>query len=145
MKKVLFLTLLMGMMMGCQPAEKGEPDILDIPADEYVWEEVGAIIELPEGTMENCDVTVDEDGAVWFSFRDGGDTAFWLRAYEKGVETPMEEQLGVFTLGETETHTIQIMTSTCGTLNNEKIRDLWDMMRAKAAQMTEENILILEQ
>lgn len=144
MKKLLLLTLLMGMMAGCQPVEKREPDIRDIPADEYVWEEVGAIIELPEGTMENCDVTVGKDGTVWFELKDGGDAVFWLMAYEKGVETPMEEQLGVFTLGETDTHIIQVMTSTCGTLNNEEIRDLWDEMRAKVAEMTEENIVLLK-
>ena len=145
MKKLLLLTLLMGMLTGCQPAEKGEPDILDIPADEYVWEEVGATILLPEGTMEHCDVHIAESGALWFDFKEGGDTAFWLEAWEKGVEEPMEEQLGVFTLGETDTHVIQVLTSTCGTLNNEAIRDLWDEMREKAAQMTEEDIILTEE
>lgn len=32
--------------------------------------------------------------------------------------------------------------SACGTLNNEKIRPLWEEMRMKAAEMTEENILL---
>ena len=118
---------------------------MDIPKDEYVWAEAGATILLPEGTMTYCDVHIAESGALWFDFKDGGDTAFWLEAWEKGVEEPLEEQLGVFTLGETNTHVIQVMTSTCGTLNNEKIRPLWEEMRKKAVEMTEENILLMQQ
>lgn len=144
MKKLFCLLLCFGLCTGCQPAETGEPDIKDIPKDEYVWEEVGATILLPEGTMEYCDVQA-ESGALWFDFKDGGDTAFWLEAWEKGVEEPMEEQLGVFTLGETDTHVIQVLTSTCGTLNNEKMRDLWEEMREKAMEMSEENIILPEQ
>ncbi|WP_458406741.1 hypothetical protein [Anaerotignum sp.] len=144
MKKLLCLLLTFGLLTGCQPAEQGEPDIKDIPKDEYVWEEVGATILLPEGTMEYCDVHIAESGALWFDFKEGGDTAFWLEAWEKGTEEPLEEQLGVFTLGETDTHIIQVLTSTCGTLNNEEIRPLWEEMRAKAAEMTEENIMISE-
>lgn len=148
MKKVLCLLLLFGLLSGCQPVKMAEPAFKDTPADVYLWEEVGATILLPEGTMEVCDVTVAKDsgaGTVWFQFKDGGDAAFWLKAYKKDTDadSPIaEEQLGVRTLGETETHVIQVMTSTCGTLNNEKIRPLWEEMRMKAAQMTEENIMI---
>ena len=156
MKKLLCLLLALGLLTGCQPMDEGDPDSYEIPADEYVWEDVGATILLPEGTMEHCNVTVRKDsgaGVVWFEFKDGGDAAFWLKAYEKpsddfcGLPTqePLEEQLGVFTLGETDTHTLQVMTSTCGTLNNEEIRPLWEEMRAKAAEMTEENIILFEQ
>ena len=144
MRKLFCLLLCLGLLTGCQPVETGEPAPVDLPKDEYVWEEVGATILLPEGTMTHCDVHVSESGALWFDFKNGGDTAFWLEAREKGVEEPMEEQLGVFTLGETDTHIIQVMTSTCGTLNNEKMRDLWTEMREKAAEMTEENILRME-
>ena len=144
MKKLLCLLLSLLCLTGCQPMDEGDPDSYEIPADEYVWEEVGATILLPEGTMTHCDVHVSESGALWFDFKDGGDTAFWLEAREKGVEEPIEEQLGVFTLGETDTHIIQVMTSTCGTLNNEKMRDLWAEMRQKAAEMTEENIVLTE-
>ena len=105
--------------------------------------------------MEHCNVTVAKDsgaGVIWFELKDGGDAAFWLKAYEKpsddlcGLPTqkPLEEQLGVFTLGETDTHILQVMTSTCGTLNNEEIRPLWDEMRQKAWEMTEENIVLLK-
>ena len=147
MKKVLCLLLLFGLLSGCQPAKMIEPEIKDTPADVYLWEEVGATILLPEGTMEFCDVTVAKDsgaGTVWFQFKDGGDTAFWLKAYGKDSDwdSPLVEQLGARTLGETETHIIQVMTSTCGTLNNEEIRPLWEEMRTKVAQMTEENIMI---
>ena len=143
MKKWLCLILCLGLFTGCQPMDEGDPDSYEIPADEYVWEEVGATILLPEGTMEYCDVHIAESGALWFDFHDGGDTAFWLEAYEKGVEEPLEEQLGVFTLGETETHVIQVMTSTCGTLNREEVRPIWEELRQGAAEMTEENILLL--
>ncbi|MBQ5589266.1 MAG: hypothetical protein IIU70_03855, partial [Anaerotignum sp.] len=142
MKKLLCLLLFLLCLAGCQPMDEGDPDSYEIPADEYHWAEVGATILLPEGTMEHCDVHMAESGALWFDFHDGGDTAFWLEAWEKGAEEPLEEQLGVFTLGETDTHIIQVMTSTCGTLNNEKIRPLWEEMRAKAAEMTEENIVL---
>ena len=150
MKKIVFLFLCFGLLTGCQPAEQGEPEPMDIiPADEYIWEEVGATILLPTGTMEVCDVTVRKDsgaGVIRFDFKDGGDTAFWLKAYEKNLcAVPLAEQLGVFTLGETGTHIIQVMTSTCGTLNNEEIRPLWEEMRAKAWEMTEANIVFLEQ
>ena len=162
MKKLLCLLLCFGLLTGCQPAEQGEPDIHDIPpeelshwkdidyaeppADEYIWEDVGAMILLPTGTMEYCDVTVRKDsgaGVICFDFKDGGDTAFWLKAYGKDSDwdSPLEEQLGVFTLGETDTHIIQVMTSTCGTLNNEEIRPLWEEMRQKAWEMTEANIV----
>ena len=149
MKKLLCLLLMLGLLSGCQPVETGEPNIKDVPADVYLWEEVGATILLPEGTREYCDVTVAKDsgaGAVWFQFKDGGDAAFWLKAYAKDTDadSPVpEEQLGVFTLGETDTHIIQVMTSTCGTLNNEAIRPLWEEMRQKAAEMTEENIILM--
>ena len=148
MKKVLCLLLMLGLLSGCQPAEITEPAIRDVPADVYLWEKVGATILLPEGIWEVCDVTVTKDsgaGTVWFQFKDGGDTAFWLKAYRRDTDADspvVEEQLGVHTLGKTETHIIQVMTSTCGTLNNEKIRPLWEEMRMKAAQMTEENIMI---
>ena len=147
MKKVLCLLLLFGLLSGCQPAKMAEPAFKDTPADVYLWEEVGATILLPEGIWEVCDVVVAKDsgaGTVWFQFKDGGDTAFWLKAYGKDSDwdSPLVEQLGVRTLGETETHVIQVMTSTCGTLNNEKIRPLWEEMRMKVAQMTEENIMI---
>ena len=150
MKKLLLLCLLFvfGFLTGCQSAETGEPEIKDTPADVYFWEEVGATILLPDGIWAVCDVTVAKDsgtGTVWFQFKDGGDAAFWLKAYRKDTDADspvLEEQLGVRTLGETETHIIQVMTSTCGTLNNEKIRPLWEEMRTKAAQMTEENIMI---
>lgn len=153
MKKLLCLLLSFGLLTGCQPVEQGEPEPMDIPKDEYVWEEVGAAILLPEGTREYCDISIGEDGSVWFHFKDGGDTVFWLTPYEKPNEElcgvplaePLEEQLGVFTLGETDTHIIQVMTSTCGTLNNEEMRDLWDEMRGKVAEMTEENILLIEE
>ena len=145
MKKWLCLILCLGLFTGCQPMDEGDPDSYEIPADEYVWEEVGATILLPEGTMEYCDVHIAESGALWFDFHDGGDTAFWLEAYEKGVEEPMEEQLGVFTLGETDTHIIQVMTSTCGTLNREEVRPIWEELRQGAAEMTEENIILFEQ
>jgi hypothetical protein len=148
MKKLLCLLLLFGLLSGCQPAKMTEPVVKDTPADVYLWEEVGATILLPQGTMEVCDVVVAKDsgaGMVWFQFKDGGDTAFWLKAYAKDTDadSPVpEEQLGVFTLGETDTHIIQVMTSTCGTLNNEEIRPLWEEMRTKVAQMTEEDIMI---
>ena len=163
MKKWFCLILCLGLFTGCQPAEQGSPepkdlshwtdkDLAEVPADEYVWEEVGATILLPEGTMEVCDVTVRKDsgaGVIWFEFKDGGDAAFWLKAYEKPSDDlcglppleSLEEQLGVFTLGETESHIIQVMTSTCGTLNNEEIRPLWEEMRQKAWEMTEANIV----
>ena len=160
MKKWLSILLCLGLITGCQPAVQGEPepdvsrwtdiDLTEAPADEYVWEAVGATILLPEGTMEVCDVAVAKDsgaGVIWFQFRDGGDAAFWLKAYAKDTDadSPVpEEQLGVFTLGETDTHIIQVMTSTCGTLNNEKIRPLWEEMRQKAAEMTEENIILMQ-
>ena len=160
MKKWLSILLCLGLFTGCQPLVQGEPesdvshwtdiDLTEAPADEYVWEAVGATILLPEGTMEVCDVTVAKDsgaGVIWFQFKDGGDTAFWLKAYAKDTDadSPVpEEQLGVFTLGETDTHIIQVMTSTCGTLNNEKIRPLWEEMRQKAAEMTEENIILIQ-
>ena len=147
MKKLLCLLLLFGLLSGCQPAKMIEPVVKDTPADVYLWEEVGATILLPEGAWEVCDVTVAKDsgaGMVWFQFKDGGDTAFWLKAYGKDSDwdSPLVEQLGARTLGETETHIIQVMTSTCGTLNNEEIRPLWEEMRTKVAQMTEENIMI---
>jgi hypothetical protein len=148
MKKLLCLLLLFGLLSGCQPAKMIEPVVKDTPADVYLWKEVGATILLPEGIWEVCDVTVAKDsgaGTVWFQFKDGGDTAFWLKAYAKDTDadSPVpEEQLGVFTLGETDTHIIQVMTSTCGTLNNEEIRPLWEEMRTKVAQMTEEDIMI---
>ena len=148
MKKLFCLLLLFGLLSGCQSVERGEPVVRDVPADVYLWEEVGATILLPEGTWEVCDVTVAKDsgaGMIWFQFKDGGDTAFWLKAYRKDTDADspvLEEHLGVRTLGETETHIIQVMTSTCGTLNNEKIRPLWEEMRTKVAQMTEENIMI---
>ena len=172
MKKLLCLLLSFVFLTGCQPVEQGSPDIKDLPPEElshwkdidqaevpediYIWEDVGATILLPEGTMEVCDVTVRKDsgaGVIWFEFKDGGDTAFWLKAYEKPSDDlcglppqePLEEQLGVFTLGETDTHIIQVMTSTCGTLNNEEIRPLWEEMRQKAVEMTEENIILFEQ
>ena len=156
MKKLFCLLLCFGLLTGCQSADPGEPEPMDIiPADEYIWEDVGATILLPTGTMEHCDVTVRKDsgaGVIWFDFKDGGDTAFWLKAYAKPSDDlcglppqePLEEQLGVFTLGETETHIIQVMTSTCGTLNNEAIRPLWEEMRQKAWEMTEENIVLLQ-
>ncbi|MBQ9091888.1 MAG: hypothetical protein IJY52_06440 [Anaerotignum sp.] len=146
MKKLLYLLLSFGILTGCQPVESGvaEPPEI-IPADAYHWEEVGATILLPEGTMEYCDVHIAESGALWFDFKEGGDTAFWLEAWEKGTEEPLEEQLGVFTLGETDTHIIQVMLSTCGTLNDEKIRPLWEELRQKAAEMTEKNIVLLEE
>ena len=163
--KILFCLLLsLCCLAGCQPVEKGKPDIYEIPpeeishwkdidytevpADKYIWEDVGATILLPAGTMEHCNVTVQKDrgaGVIWFDFRDGGDAAFWLKAYPKDTDSDSpvaEEQLGVFTLGETDTHIIQVMTSTCGTLNNEAIRPLWEEMRQKAWEMTEENIVI---
>jgi len=170
MRKLFCFLLCLGVLTGCQPMGMGEPDIKDLPPEEdwvdvdltevpediYVWEEAGATILLPEGTMEHCDVTVRKDsgaGVIWFEFKDGGDTAFWLKAYEKpsddlcGLPTqePLEEQLGVFTLGETDTHIIQVMTSTCGTLNREEVRPIWEELRAKAAEMTEENIVLLKQ
>ena len=160
MKKWLSILLCLGLVTGCQPVVQREPepdvshwtdiDLTEAPADEYVWEAVGATILLPEGTMEHCDVTVAKDsgaGVIWFQFRDGGDAAFWLKAYAKDTDadSPVpEEQLGVFTLGETDTHIIQVMTSTCGTLNNEEIRPLWEEMRQKAAEMTEENIILMQ-
>ena len=166
MKKLLFILLSICFLTACQSVEQGEPDTRDIPPEElshwkdidqaevpedlYVWEEVGAAILLPEGTMEYCDVTVRKDsgaGVIWFELKDGGDTAFWLKAYEKNNELcglPLAEQLGVFTLGETDTHIIQVMTSTCGTLNREEVRPLWEELRHKAAEMTEENIVLLQ-
>lgn len=148
MKKLLWLLLALGLLTGCRPAATGEPDLQDIPEDVYVWEDVGAAILLPEGTVEHCDVTVAKDsgaGVIRFAFKEGGDAVFWLKAYEKGVKEPLEEQLGVFTLGETDTHILQVMTSTCGTLNNEEIRPLWDEMREKVWKMTAENIIESEQ
>ena len=153
MKKLLCLMLSLVCLTGCRPVET---DLGAARVDEYRWEEVGATILLPEGTMEICDVTARKDsgaGVIWFEFKDGGDAAFWLKAYEKSPDDlcglppqePLEEQLGVFTLGETDTHVIQVMTSTCGTLNNEEIRPLWEEMRQKAAEMTEENIILFEQ
>lgn len=145
MRKLFCLLLCLGLLIGCQSVETGEPAPVDLPKDEYVWEEVGATILLPEGTMAYCDVHIAESGALWFDFKDGGDTAFWLEAWEKGVEEPLEEQLGVVTIGETDTHVIQVLTSTCGTLNDEKNRTLWEKMRAKAAEMAEENIILIQQ
>ena len=148
MKKWLCLMLCLGLFTGCQPMDEGDPDSYEIPADEYGWEDVGATILLPEGTMEHCYVEVAKDsgaGVIRFQLIDSGDTAFWLKAYEKGEKEPMEEQLGVFTLGETDTHILQVMTSTCGTLNREEVRPIWEELRAKAAEMTEENIILFEQ
>lgn len=147
LRKWFCILLCLGFLAGCQPAEQvSEP--LGTPEDVYIWEDVGATILLPTGTMEHCEATVRKDsgaGVIWFTFKDGGDAAFWLKAYGKDSDSDSpvaEEQLGVFTLGETNTHIIQVMTSTCGTLNNEKIRSLWDEMRQKAWKMTEENIII---
>ena len=150
MKKLLCLLLALGLLTGCQPMDAGDPDSYEIPADEYVWEDVGATILLPEGTMEHCYVEVAKDsgaGVIWFQLKDSGDSAFWLQAYAKDTDADppvMEEQLGVFTLGETDTHVIQVMTSTCGTLNREEVRPVWEDLRAKAAEMTEENIVLTQ-
>ena len=159
-RKWLCMLLCLGLLTGCQLMEEEAPapkdlshwtdiDLTEVPADAYIWEDVGATILLPTGTMEYCNATVRKDsgtGVIWFQFKDGGDTAFWLQAYGKDSDwdSPLEEQLGVFTLGETNTHIIQVMTSTCGTLNNEEIRPLWEEMRAKAAEMTQENIVLLK-
>ena len=150
MKKLWCLLLSIVLFTGCGSAEQGEVDIKNIPEDVYRWEEVGATILLPEGTMQHCYVEVAKDsgpGVIRFLLKDGGDAAFWLKAYRKDTDADspvIEEQLGVHTLGETETHIIQVMTSTCGTLNNEKIRPLWEEMRQKAAEMTEENIALMQ-
>ena len=83
MKKLLCLLLSLFCLTGCQPVGQGQPEPMDIPKDEYVWAEAGATILLPEGTMTYCDVHIAESGALWFDFKDGGDTAFWLEAWEK--------------------------------------------------------------
>ena len=148
MKKLLCLLLCSVFLMGCQSMDEGEKDIYEVPADEYIWEDVGATILLPTGTMQHCYAEVTKDNGsevIWFFMQDSGDAAFWLKAYRKDTDadTPVvEEQLGVFTLGETDTHIIQVMTSTCGTLNNEAVRPLWEELRQKAAEMTEENIVL---
>ena len=64
MKKLLCLLLALGLLTGCQPMDEGDPDSYEIPADEYVWEEVGATILLPEGTMEHCYVEAVQPSAA---------------------------------------------------------------------------------
>ena len=63
MRKLFCLLLCLGLLTGCQSVETGEPAPVDLPKDEYVWEEVGATILLPEGTMTYCDVHIADRGA----------------------------------------------------------------------------------
>ena len=145
MKKLLVMLCMLGLSAGCQPAaqENGQNEGETPKEDSYVLEEAGVEVLLPEGTLEVCDINTGEDGSVWFDLKDGGDTVFCLQAFPKGEE--MEETLGVYTLGETEDFVIQAFVSTCGTLNQEGVRPLWNEMREKVSQMGEEKLILLEE
>ncbi len=144
MKKMLLLLLAMGLLGGCQPAEnKAAPGSGEAAAEEpYFFEAAGVEIVLPEGTMGVCDAVVLEDGSVNFCLKESGDSVFCLQAAPKGEE--QEENTWVHTLGETEDAVIQIMLPSCGTLNQEDVRPLWNEMLEKAGEMGEENLLLTE-
>lgn len=153
MKKLLLLLLAMGLLGGCQPAEKEttetnreegqeETDGEEMTEDPYVFVAAGVELILPEGMAEACDATVLEDGSVHFCLKESGDFVFRLLAVPK--EEAQEEDTWVHTLGETEDAVIQIMLPSCGTLNQEDVRPLWNEMVEKAGAMDEENLRLCE-
>lgn len=156
MKKLLLLLLAMGLLGGCQPAEKEtvqtetgkeeegqeETDGEETTEETYVYVAAGVELVLPEGMQEACDATVLEDGSVHFCLKESGDFVFRLMAAPK--EEAQEEDTWVHTLGETEDAVIQIMLPSCGTLNQEDVRPLWNEMVEKAGAMDEENLRLAE-
>lgn len=156
MKKLLLLLLAMGLLGGCQMAEKesvqpetgkeeeGQEEIdgEETAEETYFFAAAEAELILPEGMQEVCDATVLEDGSVNFNLKESGDFVFCLTAAPK--EEAQEENTWVHTLGETEDTVIQIMLPSCGTLNQEDVRPLWNEMVEKAGAMGEENLRLAE-
>lgn len=155
MKKILLILLAMGLLGGCQSTEKEtaqpetnqeegqeETEGKETEKEPYFFTAAGVEIVLPEGMAEACDAVVLEDGSVNFCLKESGDFVFCLTALPK--EEKMEEDTWVHTLGETEDAVIQIMLPSCGTLNQEDVRPLWNEMVEKAGAMGEGNLRLCE-
>ena len=133
MKKTYLALVSAGLLLlgGCGQVLDGDGMTAKDP-DAYDWEKAGVTVLLPEGTLEHCTPRLTEDGDVSFCLKDGEDFVFQLAALPK---EQAEEGLGLYTMGETDGFVLQVRTPTCGTLNAESNREIWQEFQEKASEI----------
>lgn len=133
MKKTYLALILAGLLLlgGCGQVLDGDGMTAKAP-DAYNWEKAGVTVLLPEGTLEHCTARLSEDGDVSFCLKEGDDFVFQLAALPK---EQAEEGFWLYTIGETEEFVLQVRTPTCGTLNVESNREIWQEFQEKASEI----------
>ena len=153
MLKIAMTALALGALLcGCAAqAQETPPDASSAPEDgtesvtvynNEIW---GYTLYLPEELAAVCDPRESEDGkSVSFVLKESGDMVAAVEAISK--EEWIRQQgpwLGACYLGETETEVFYLQLPTCGTLNQESVRDTWEKLKALAGEMGPKDFILL--
>ncbi|MBQ8830121.1 MAG: hypothetical protein IJ017_00795 [Oscillospiraceae bacterium] len=108
--------------------DKTEPEMTDIPDNAppdavlpsaVVAEAENFTVTLPDVAAENCDFTISGD-SIMFTMKDGGDFVCQFVCCSASDYT---DEFWTYKVSENGSDIVYISFPTCGTLNNEAIRD----------------------
>lgn len=101
----------------------------------YTNDTYGYALEVPAEIYNNCAIDEGEE-AVYFNLKEGGDMIMAIMSIS---DAQYEEQIGTHFLDSKNGMTTYIQLPTCGTLNDEKNRSLWEKLCEQTLQIKEEN------
>lgn len=153
MLKISFTVLALGALISAcavqaqeaAPAPYAAPEVAVENVTVYHNETWGYSLNVPEELSAACDLRESEDGkTVTFALKESGDMVAAVEAISadewKSRQGPW---LGACYLGETETEVFYLQLPTCGTLNQESVRDTWEKLMAQAGELGPEDFVLL--
>ena len=154
MKHTMTVLLILGMLLilaGCKErglsseVEYEQPTQTEPVEQETAPSEVcnamyGYAVEIPDALAENCTIEIEENGSeIRFLLKESGD---FVAAVCTG---PAEQELnpGERELVRQTEYVVYLQLPTCGTLNQEEMRQLWENMIDETEQIQTDSIRLL--
>ena len=148
MKHTMTVLLILGMLLmraGCnerdlpskveyeQPTQT-EPMEQEAAPSEVYNAVYGYAVEIPDALAENCTIETEADGSdIRFLLKESGDFV-----------AEQELNLGERELVRQTEYVVYLQLPTCGTLNQEEIRQLWENMIDETEQIQPDSIRLLD-
>ena len=110
----------------------------EINEELYINETYGYSVKIPQKLYEACNVEEIQEGKeIYFGMKDGNDMVMTICTLPNEA---YEEQLGMKWLSSNDKYTVYIQFPTCGTLNNEAVRDLWNQLIEEGQEIKENDL-----
>ena len=140
MKHTMTVLLILGMLLmlaGCNERDLPSKVEYEQPTQTEPMEQEAAPSEIPDALAENCTIETEADGSeIRFLLKESGDFVAAV------CTAPAEQELN---LGERELvrqteYVVYLQLPTCGTLNQEEIRQLWENMIDETEQIQPDSV-----